>query len=338
MSVKYEFINEDILQERKDLPWVEKYRPDLINNIVSHKNILRILKNLIEKEKFPHTIFYGPPGTGKTTAILSCCKKMFGDSMRHMVLELNGSDDRGIKIVRDQINYFAQNNNLDNDIFNTCKKKQKIVILDEADSMTFDAQFALRSVIEQYTKTTRFCLICNYSTKIINAIQSRCSVFRFPPIPDKNHMTHLKLIINHEKMNVDENVINDIIKLSSGDMRRSINTLQSLFMVHKNNNIDLNMLYTNICFPLPDELKSIIDNIFSMKMRQSFQYAKDIENEKSLNINDILNSVVEYIIINKPYGIAKTAKVLLQLSTIEYNLSGNTNTYIQLGAIISALK
>ena len=338
MNRKYQFINEDLLEHRSNLPWVEKYRPELINNIVSHAKILTILTNLINKNNFPNVIFYGPPGTGKTTTILACAKQMYGESISNMVLELNGSDERGINVVREQINFFAQNNDMNADVFNINKKKQKLVILDEADSMTFDAQFALRSVIELSIKTTRFCLICNYSTKIIESLQSRCTVFRFPPIPDTNHIEHLNFIIQHEQINIESDVIERIVSISLGDMRRSISILQSLFMVYEHNSIDMNMLYNNICQPLPQEMTTIVENIFSVKIRQSFAYAKRIEVEKSLSINDILNNIVSYIVTNKIYGVAKTARVISLLSNIEYNLAGNTNYHIQLCGIIAALK
>jgi replication factor C subunit 3/5 len=213
-----------------DLPWVEKYRPDKISNIIAHEQILNTLSTLMEKNNFPHVIFYGPPGTGKTTTILACAKHMYGDSYTNMVLELNGSDDRGINVVREQIKDFSQSEIFSNEVFNVNKKKHKLVVLDEADSMTYDAQFALRRVIETYTNTTRFCLICNYSTKIIPSLQSRCITFRFSPIPILDHIKHIEKIVKLEKINTNTEVINEIIKLSDGDMRKSLNILQSLHM------------------------------------------------------------------------------------------------------------
>jgi replication factor C subunit 3/5 len=184
----------------------------------------------MEKNNFPHVIFYGPPGTGKTTTILACAKHMYGESFTNMVLELNGSDDRGINVVREQIKDFSQSEIFSNEVFNVNKKKHKLVVLDEADSMTYDAQFALRRVIETYTNTTRFCLICNYSTKIIPSLQSRCITFRFSPIPILDHIKHIEKIVKLEKINTNAEVINEIIKLSDGDMRKSLNILQSLHM------------------------------------------------------------------------------------------------------------
>ena len=204
--------------------------------------------------------------------------------------------------------------------------------------MTMDAQFALRNVIQSNTKTTRFCLICNYSKKISNSLKSRCSQFRFPPIPYTYHMSHINSIIKFENINIDEECKEHIVNLAMGDMRRSINILQSLTMVYRSSHITLDMLYENICYPLPDDMNNIINNIFTLKLKQSFSYAKNLENTKSLNINDILDAIVKYIIKEKPYGIAKIARVISQLSEIEQNLSANTNPLIQLCGTIAILK
>ena len=332
-----------------DLPWVEKYRPDKISNIIAHEQILNTLSTLMEKNNFPHVIFYGPPGTGKTTTILACAKHMYGESFTNMVLELNGSDDRGINVVREQIKDFSQSEIFSNEVFNVNKKKHKLVVLDEADSMTYDAQFALRRVIETYTNTTRFCLICNYSTKIIPSLQSRCITFRFSPIPILDHIKHIEKIVKLEKINTGTEVINEIIKLSDGDMRKSLNILQSLHMTcdyqakELDNNfstsfIDLDSLYKNIGYPLPKEKKLITETIIKSDIITAFNYVKKLEEQKSLSLNDILNELVSYIITNKVYTPIKTARIISKLSEIEFYLAGNINTSIQLGAIISILK
>ena len=328
---------EEINERKINLPWVEKYRPELMNNIISHKNILNTLKTLIDKNNLPHMIFYGPPGTGKTTTILACAKYIYGSSFVNMVLELNGSDDRGINVIREQIKDFSQSEMFKNDIYNVNNKNQKLVILDEADSMTYDAQFALRRVIETYTTTTRFCLICNYLTKIIPSLQSRCILFRFSPIPFTEHYEHIKKIINNEKLSIDDNVIDEMIKLSFGDMRKSLNTLQSLSMTSGNKNITLDILYLNIGYPLLEEKKNIIYNILNTNITTAYNFIKSLEINKSISLNNILNDIVDYIIKNKIYNSIKIAKILVLLSEIEYYLTGNINTDIQLGALISVL-
>jgi len=327
-----------LIARQSNLPWVEKYRPDKIENIISHKEILNTLSTLMEKNNFPHVILYGPPGTGKTTTILACAKHMFGQSYTNMVLELNGSDDRGINVVREQIKDFSQSDLFSNEIFNVNKKNHKLVILDEADSMTYDAQFALRRVIETFTSSTRFCLICNYSTKIIPSLQSRCITFRFSPIPVEDHVSHIKKIVELETMNLDEHVIHEIIRLSDGDMRKSINVLQSLFMTCGKDLINMASLYKNIGYPHPEEKKDIINKILTLDLASAYEFVKKIELTKSLSLNDILNDLVTYIITHKVFTPIKKARILSGLGEIEHFLSGNVNSSIQLGAIISVIK
>lgn len=334
----YEFIDESILDTKTSLPWVEKYRPEFLHNIVSHQDMLRTLRKLINHNNILHLMLYGPPGTGKTTTIQACARELYGDSINIMCLELNASDDRGIGAVRNRINLFAANNDMDSDLFNSKKRKQKLVILDEVDLMTYDAQFALRSVIEANTKTTRFCLICNYSTKIIKSLMSRCSIFIFPLIPYDLHLEHIKSIIKYENIDIEEEAIKHIVDIAMGDMRRSITILQSLSMVHHRTHITLNMLYENICQPLPQDLENIIDNIFTMNIKNAYAYAKQLENDKSLNVNDIIDNITSHIVKNKKFGIAKTARIITKLAQIEENLAGNTNPLIQLCGVISIIK
>ena len=177
----------DNYDELESLPWIEKYRPQKLSNIVHHPNIIYALKKLIKKGQLPHMLFYGASGTGKTSTIMATAKKLYNEDISFMVLELNASDDRGINIVREEIKEFAESRNM-------FKTGIKLIILDEADSMTYDAQFALRRVIEKYSYNTRFCLICNYMNKIIPAIRSRCMQFRFSPINNDSINQYLNRI------------------------------------------------------------------------------------------------------------------------------------------------
>lgn len=168
------------------MPFVEKYRPENLDRIISHVEIVKtskylnflthlVVRKFIESKKLPHLLFHGPPGTGKTSCMIAIAKELYGSQYRNMTLELNASDDRGIGVVRDQIKSFCSTQQL-------MSKGMKLVILDESDSMTGPAQFALRRIVEKYSKTTRFCFICNFVSKIIPALQSRCTRFRFGPL------------------------------------------------------------------------------------------------------------------------------------------------------------
>lgn len=336
--MSYDFIDEETLHSKSMLPWTEKYRPEFLCQLVSHSTNKRILERAMNNNNFPHILMHGPPGTGKTTSILACARQMYGSSLQAMVLELNGSDDRGIGVVRDQINSFAQNNDINADIFNFNKKQQKLVILDEADSMTSDAQFALRTVIESNTKTTRFCLICNYSEKISQELKSRCTQFRFYPIPNKEHIEHINNIVSFENINISDEAKEHIVNIANGDMRKSINVLQSLAMTHGREHISLTDLYENICMPLPSDIDNIINNIFTLRLIESFLYAQTLMNEKSLNVNDIITTLAKYIIKSQKYDIQKVARIIADLAVIEQNLTISTNPSIQLCGAIASIK
>ncbi|KAG8759040.1 hypothetical protein FRC14_006872 [Serendipita sp. 396] len=214
-------------------PWVEKYRPKTMDEISSQDHAVAVLKKTLLTTNLPHMLFYGPPGTGKTSTILALARELFGpDHFRHRVLELNASDERGIAIVRDKIKEFArQTPRAVTEVASDGKTypcpPYKIIILDEADSMTQDAQGALRRIMETYAKITRFCLVCNYVTRIIEPLTSRCSKFRFKPLETTSTSARLREIAIVEKVNITDDVIEELVKTSGGDLRRAITYLQS---------------------------------------------------------------------------------------------------------------
>ncbi len=206
-----------------NISWVEKFRPKNLNEVESQEDIIISLKNCIKTKNIPHLLFFGPSGCGKTSTILALAKEIFGVKYwDDRVIELNASDERGIKVVREKIKRYAMNSvSIDNDI-----PPWKIIILDEADNMTPDSQFALRKIMEDYSKVTRFCIICNYHNKIIDPIVSRCSMYRFKPIPKENIYRKLKDICEQENTLIDDENIKMIESISRGDMRKAINFLQ----------------------------------------------------------------------------------------------------------------
>lgn len=204
-------------------PWVEKYRPKSIDSVVAQEHVTATLKKSVEEGNLPHLLFYGPPGTGKTSSILAMARDMFGvQLMKERVLELNASDERGIDVVREKVKKFAQQS------VSHSKKCPpfKLVILDEADSMTKDAQDALRRIIEVYTKMTRFCLICNYVSRIIQPLASRCAKFRFLPLSDSMISNQITYICEKENISHTPDMLEALFKVANGDMRRVITLLQ----------------------------------------------------------------------------------------------------------------
>ena len=209
-----------------DLMWVEKYRPTKLDDVVNQKEIVESLKNLTkEPAEMPHLLFTGPAGVGKTTTALCLSRQLLGEDWRRDTLELNASDERGIKMVRERVKEFASVLKIrtsDKD-----ERKFRIIILDEADEMTSEAQTALRRIIEDSSETTRFIIICNYLSQIIEPIQSRCAIFRFKRIEKEIIENHLKLLCKKEGVKCDDKAISQIFDSTSGDLRHSINILQT---------------------------------------------------------------------------------------------------------------
>jgi len=204
--------------------WSEKYRPRKLKEVVDQKEIIKGISNLIKSPDIPHMLFAGPAGVGKTTTALCIAMELLGEEWRKNTLELNASDERGIKMVRERVKEFAASIKLADD-----KEfgKPKIIILDEADEMTSEAQTALRRIIEDSARTTRFIIICNYLSQIIEPIQSRCVVFRFRRLPKEDVIDHLKMICEQQKVKYDEKALAQIYEATGGDLRHSINIMQA---------------------------------------------------------------------------------------------------------------
>jgi replication factor C small subunit len=207
-----------------NLMWSEKYRPKKLKEVVDQKEIIKGISNLIKSPDIPHMLFAGPAGVGKTTTALCIAMELLGEEWRKNTLELNASDERGIKMVRERVKEFAASIKLADD-----KEfgKPKIIILDEADEMTSEAQTALRRIIEDSARTTRFIIICNYLSQIIDPIQSRCVVFRFRRLPKEDVIDHLKMICEQQKVKYEEKALAQIYEATGGDLRHSINIMQA---------------------------------------------------------------------------------------------------------------
>ncbi|TPX59145.1 hypothetical protein PhCBS80983_g02674 [Powellomyces hirtus] len=234
-------------RELPSRPWIEKYRPKHMNDISSQEEVVAVLQKTLESQnydlKLPHLLFYGPPGTGKTSTILALAKELYGpDMIRDRVLELNASDERGIDVIRAKVKNFAKVT-VSHSVNGWPCPPYKIIILDEADSMTTDAQSALRRTMETYSKSTRFCLICNYISRIIEPLASRCAKFRFKPLDTASTTSRIEHICQNEGVNAPRETVETLVRLADGDMRRSIMLLQSAFRLHKTNVITKEVIW-----------------------------------------------------------------------------------------------
>ena len=303
--------------------WVEKYRPSKLDEISAQTNVVMSLKSAITTLNLPHLIFFGPSGCGKTSTILALAKEMFGeDNYKDRIIELNASDERGINVIREKIKTHAKQSvkNVDG------IPPWKIIILDEADTMTPDSQFALRRIIEQYSKITRFCIICNYHNKIIDPIISRCSLFRFKPIDSDDIVKKLQYICSQENFNCSDFIIKKIIDICRGDMRKAINMLQKCF----------NSYGDKINEELLDEMSGIIPkNKFNILMNAIFK--KDstlvdrIINEIFLNGYSMVNQILTFhnYIISSDIMSEKKSLILCKLADIDQTLIKGCDEYIQ---------
>jgi replication factor C subunit 2/4 len=272
--------------------WVDKYRPRTLDEVIGHDDIKNVIKNATETGDLPHLLLYGMPGTGKTSITHAMIRELYGNNDLN-VLELNASDENGINVVRDKIIRFASLETARGEDENS--PKFKVIILDEADSMTSEAQTALKKAMEKTCKITRFVIICNYVNKIIDAIRSRCASFRFNPIPNDKMIEKLKHIADTEKMIIaDEKIYTTITEICEGDARRSINTLQNLKYI-----------------PVAQPDKEAIDNIRMERMIRDLPHRirKDIMGpkipqknaDKEITVDDVylITSSIDYNYFNR---------------------------------------
>ncbi|CAI5718013.1 unnamed protein product [Hyaloperonospora brassicae] len=306
-------------------PWVEKYRPSSLSDLIAHQNIISTLNRLIDAQKLPHLLFYGPPGTGKTSMMIAAARRLYGKNYGSMVLELNASDDRGIDVVRNQIKEFAGTKKL-------FSQGVKLIILDEADSMTNDAQFSLRRVIEKYTKNARFCLICNYVSKIIPALQSRCTRFRFAPLDESQVGGRVKHIAELEKLNMTDDGFKAILRLGQGDMRRILNILQATSMAY--DVVDEANVYSCTGNPLPKDIELVVQWLFNEKFATAVHKCAEMQKLKGYATSDILQDVYRYTM---DIELPPRCRMYLydELAKLEHRLSNGTTEELQLASMVA---
>jgi len=306
--------------------WIEKYRPSTLGEVVGQKEIVSRLKSYVKTRSLPHLLFAGPAGTGKTTCAVALAKDLFGEDWRQNFLELNASDERGIGIVRGKIKDFARVAPL-NMAF------AKIIFLDEADALTHDAQAALRRTMERYASSCRFIMSCNYSSKIIEPIQSRCAVFRFRPLLPEDIREYLSHIATQENLQVSEDGYEALIYLSSGDMRKAINAVQVAASLY--DNIDADVLYRASATAKPEDIKKLLDSVL---VENDFMRARHLLDtlliDYGLSGEDVIKQIHRAIFdINLPE--LEKVKLMDTVGEIEFRMVEGGNERIQLETLLA---
>ncbi|KAI9800466.1 MAG: hypothetical protein M1833_003352 [Piccolia ochrophora] len=345
------------VEAEDSLPWVEKYRPNTLNDVAGHQDILATINKFVETNRLPHLLFYGPPGTGKTSTILALARRIYGHkNMRQMVLELNASDDRGIDVVRDQIKTFASTKQ----IFSAAPKPgdhvslatYKLIILDEADAMTSTAQMALRRIMERYTANTRFCIIANYTHKLSPALLSRCTRFRFSPLKEPDIRSLVDIVVEREHVDIHADATDALVRLSKGDMRRALNVLQAC---HASSTplptktpspptpapqepITTTTIYDCIAAPHPSDIQTILTTLLSTPdVTSCLTTVAALKATKGLALADVLTALADELATLEVPPQTRVAW-LEGLAEVEWRLSGGGGETVQTGGVVGVVR
>ncbi|MCW4039756.1 MAG: replication factor C small subunit [Candidatus Bathyarchaeota archaeon] len=305
--------------------WAEKYRPRTLTEIINQKEIVDRLKGFVETNTMPHCLFAGPAGTGKTTAALSLARDLFKENYADSLFELNASDERGINVVRERVKTFARTRSLGGIPF-------KILVLDEADNMTSDAQQALRRTMERYTETCRFILICNYSSRIIDPIQSRCAPFRFTPLDNDDIQGRLSYVAQNEGLELRADGMQAILTECQGDLRKAFNTLQAAAAYGET--ITEDTIYNVAGRVHPQDIREMLKLAFNGEFVEARNKLRQILIEYGVSASDVIKSVhSELLRFNLPTR--WKAQLADTVGEIDFRITQGANEEVQFSALLA---
>ena len=323
MQIKHEFAQKKIMTSTI---WTEKYRPSQFLDIVGQDDIIKRIESLTNSLNIPHLLFAGPAGTGKSTLALVVVKELFKDKWRDNYLELNASDERGINVIREKVKNFARTKSLGDVPF-------KVIFLDEADALTPEAQQALRRTMENYSNTCRFILSCNYSSKIIDPIQSRCALFRFKLLEKRHIEKVIKKIAEAEKLVVSPDALEMIYEGSEGDCRRCINLIQSTASISPSINTEL--VSTILASAKPRDIKIVLDYAISGDFQKSREKLLDVMLKESISGQDVIKAIQKEI-WNLPVEPEIKVKLTEKTGEAEFRIVEGSDPFIQLQALLAS--
>lgn len=308
-------------------PWVEKYRPRKLSEVIGQVETVKRLQAYVNSKSVPHLLFAGKPGTGKTTSILAMARELYGDDIGECFVELNASDERGIDVVRGKVKDFARTLPMTDVPF-------KIILLDEADSLTGDAQQALRRTMEKYSSNTRFCLSANYSSKIIEPIQSRCAVFRFRPLNDDEVGQIVRNVAAKEGLTIDDDAVKAVVYVSEGDGRTAINVLQGAAIISKT--IKEKDVLTVSSRARPQEIADMVSLAFKGRFNDARKKLDELMVNYGMSGEDVMAQIYREV-TTMAVDDKKKVELVDKIGEFEFRIVEGSDPRIQLEALLAHL-
>jgi len=306
--------------------WIEKYRPESLDDVMGHEDIIGRLQSYVDRNDLSHMLFSGPAGTGKTTCATAIARELYGDDWRDNFLELNASDERGIDVVRDRIKNFARTS--------FGGHEYRIIFLDEADALTSDAQSALRRTMEQFSNNVRFILSCNYSSQIIDPIQSRCAVFRFSPLSDDAVEEEIRHIAAQEDIEMTDDGLDALVYAAAGDMRKAINGLQAASV--SGDVVDESAVYAITSTARPEEIHGMVQSALDGDFTAARATLDRLLTEEGIAGGDVIDqlhrSVWEFDVDDEA-----AVRILERVGETDYRITQGANERVQLEAMLASL-